>query len=627
MKAPPAANPEFLARLREVVRARGPEFLEDPNVTSIGIGRRSEGGEPTGELCVQFTVRRKADSPDQLEGLGTKRLPKSLRVDGVDVPTDVVQRSYQPAWEIVSAEAKSPRKVRCPNLAPGLSVSHPTGTAGTLGAIVFDTKDGSPCMLSNWHVLHTPRGTLGDVIVQPGPFDDNDVDRNGAGVLVRSHLGTAGDCAIARIEGRGIDRSVVELNVPIAHLGRVEQGDRVVKSGRTTDVTYGIVKRTDVLSKIDYGGNVGEQMIGGFEIGPDPERPGPGGEISMGGDSGSAWLISDEDGKATDVMAGLHFAGEGADNPEEHALACYAHAVFQKLEIALEPPAVAEILEAAPEGWDETFLGERIELPRLASTATADALEVNGSTVVPYTHFSLTMSQDRRMARFVAWNVDGAHLRKLSRNGLKFEFDARIDEGDQVGDDAYVDNKLDRGHLARRADLCWGPIAEARRANRESFLFTNITPQHQAFNQSSRGGLWGQLEDAIFEDARVAKLRLSVLAGPIFKKRDVPHRGILVPSDFWKLLAYVDEDTEDLRAKAYIVTQDNLLDDIEALALDDFRLFQVSLRELEERVHLELPAVLRRADDFSAGRTPEALSSKGERKAVREVRSRAELLG
>ncbi len=81
-----------------------------------------------------------------------------------------------------------------------------------------------------------------------------------------------------------------------------------------------------------------------------------------------------------------------------------------------------------------------------------------------------------------------------------------------MGNELYSDNVLDRGHIARRADLCWGGIAEAQQANADSFYYTNIAPQHQAYNQSSRQGLWGELEDHVFAQAGIAKLRLSVQA-------------------------------------------------------------------------------------------------------------------
>ena len=148
-----------------------------------------------------------------------------------------------------------------------------------------------PASSSNWHVLHGNKGTIGDAVVQPGPFDDNNVAGNFAGNLLRSHLGAAGDCALARIRTREFDRKVLELDVVPKRMARVALGDKVTKSGRTTGVTHGIVRRIDVMAKIQYGPPAGEQAIGCFEIGVDPDNVPSDGEISKGGDSGSAWLI------------------------------------------------------------------------------------------------------------------------------------------------------------------------------------------------------------------------------------------------------------------------------------------------------------------------------------------------
>src|SRR5262249_27912701 len=156
--------------------------------------------------------------------------------------------------------------------------------------------------------LNGPKGIIGDEIVQPGKHDDNRVDRNVVGRLVRSHLGVAGDCAIASIEQRGLSPTILDLDVAVSRIGEAELGDLVVKSGRTTEVTHGVVKRIHTVAKINYD-EAGDQEIGCFEIGPDPKRPAADGQISMGGDSGSVWLLA-EGGKPSDMMLGLHFAGE-----------------------------------------------------------------------------------------------------------------------------------------------------------------------------------------------------------------------------------------------------------------------------------------------------------------------------
>ncbi len=47
----------------------------------------------------------------------------------------------------------------------------------------------------------------------------------------------------------------------------------------------------------------------------------------------------------------------------------------------------------------------------------------------------------------------------------------------QCGDELYIDNDLDRGHLVRRRDPVWGNSAEE--ANKDTFYFTNASPQHK----------------------------------------------------------------------------------------------------------------------------------------------------
>lgn len=635
---PPAPRPRTSTRrpdpartvtpeqLKEFVRSRAEEFLKDPNITSVGVGYKITDDRTTPNLSIQFTVRQKVDDTRVESELGSTLIPKMFDVDGVSIPTDVLERDYEPSYEVVEVETKDLRKQRLDVLMPGISVSHPSGSAGTLGLIVFDRADDTPYLLSNWHVLHGPTGTLGDGIVQPGPFDDNRIEQNAAGTLVRSHLGLAGDCAIARIEKRGFNPEVHELGVRPTRVGRPELGDPVVKSGRTTGVTYGVVSRVDVTTKLNYGSPVGEQLIGGFEISPDPDRAAGDDEISRPGDSGSQWLAVGPGGKPTDVVVGVHFAGESQQNPREYALAAYAHAVLEKLEVSLTPASPGRALtESAAVGFDPGFLDVPVDLPTMTDKLLRDAVRVEGSHQVDYVHFSLAMSRSRRMARWVAWNIDGTRLRREGRSGLKFVFDPRIPEEFQVGDEAYSDNKLDRGHIARRADLIWGTEREAEQANRDSFFFTNITPQHQSFNQSSRKGLWGELENALFEEAEIARLRVSVLGGPLLRSKDLEYRGIQVPTDFWKVLAYVDEADGRLRAKAYILTQDDLLNDIEAFDLDPFRLYQVSLAELERKSGLRFGA-LGDADDFVSGAVPQSLSAQGQKRSVREVSGREDLI-
>jgi endonuclease G len=616
------AETEALKRkLRQYVRVHAKRFLEDKNITSVGIGYRIDDGKPTKELCVQFTVASKPEvSGVALEELDTTPIPETLDIGGEEIPTDVIQRDFKLAYTLEAPPPADPRKARVNELKPGVSVSHPSGTAGTLGLIVYDLQTGDPCMLSNWHVLHRAQGKIGDDTVQPGPFDDNDVRRNRAGQLIRSHLGPPGDCAISRIEDRDFDDTPLDLGARPTGIGRADLDDLVIKSGRTTGVTRGIVRRTDVMTRIDYGGEIGPVDIGGFEIGP-AEGAGPGYEVSMGGDSGSAWFFEDEEGESTGVLAGLHFAGESGMSPDEHAIACYAHSVFQKLRIGLEAPGE---VEDVARGYDPLFTSTEAPRPWLTDEHYDDAVKLGASPMIPYTHFSVCLSRERRLARFVAWNIDGSRIKRLSREGIDFEPDPRVPADCQWDDDLYSHNALDRGHIARRADLVWGPQAEAQRANEDSFFFTNIAPQHESFNRSNLRGIWGELENAVFADVDVENLRVSVMGGPIFKEGDPVYRGARIPRDFWKLLAFTDSADGTFKTAAYILTQRDLLTDLEALDLDPFRVYQVSVEKLEEETQLEFRG-LDGFDTFTPGPEMEAVAE-GMTVSAREILAAEEIL-
>jgi endonuclease G, mitochondrial len=214
--------------------------------------------------------------------------------------------------------------------------------------------------------------------------------------------------------------------------------------------------------------------------------------------------------------------------------------------------------------------------------------------VIPYVHFSLILSKSRRLAHVVGWNIDGGRLRSLSRTGINFKFDSRIPDKFQIGDEIYKNNRLDRGHIARRADLLWGTPDEAAKANTDSFYFTNITPQMDNFNQSSAGGIWGRLEDAVFQEVDVENLKISVFGGAIFRSDDKTYRGAKIPKEFFKIIAYSEQGK--LKVKSFLLTQN--INQLEILDLDAFKVYQVAVREVSDRTKIDFPNIMIETDTF-----------------------------
>ncbi|MCD0460688.1 DNA/RNA non-specific endonuclease [Roseiconus lacunae] len=277
-----------------------------------------------------------------------------------------------------------------------------------------------------------------------------------------------------------------------------------------------------------------------------------------------------------------------------------------------------DIGESNGSGYDKDFLSETVPTPKLSKKIARDTFEHNGSKLIHYTHFSVCQSKSRSLPRFVAWNIDGGNMKQLSRRGIRFIRDRRVPAEFQAGNELYRNNKYDRGHVARRADLNWGPLSEAKAANRDSFFFTNMTPQHEAFNQSSKGGLWGELENAVFEDMKVENLKASVMAGPIFQDTDKTYRDVKIPEDFWKLVAFHDADDDEFKVAAYIISQKELVF-TEARELDRFHLYQVSLAQLTKRTGLKFGEIVE-FDSFKL------LSESRTGSGLREIAERTDLL-
>jgi|CXWL01.1.fsa_nt_gi endonuclease G len=586
---------ELIEGMRRYLKKHGERILAQyPNSTSVGIGYKSTKGKRIELVALQFTVDRKL-SPESLVAESLGLIPEVIKFEGMQLITDVLARKFRPSYIVVeNVPQKADGKCRMNPVQPGASIANIKSTAGTLGAIVQDATSGTPVLLSNWHVLNGSNGQVGDQVSQPGSWDDNRVEENIIGKLLRSHLGIAGDCAICSISGRSFNPIPLGLKTQIKQIGHAELGDTVVKSGRTTGVTWGKVVRVNVLTKMPYDGFDEPVTISGFEIEPHPEHPAVDNEISRPGDSGSVWFAVDKKGNVTDIMLGLHFGGDADHTTSEVALACNAKSVFEKLEIApLSTPASAlqaqrmRGTEELQNGFDVDFLEFKVPYPTFIKTVRIDLASVLGNINIDYTHFSVWLSMSRKLPLCVAWNINGDLKKSLPRKGIPFVKDLRGDlEQYQWGDELYKNNALDKGHVARRDDLVWGETeAEASQANQDSFYFTNMTPQHAAFNQSKLKGLWGLLENAILDEVTLSKLRVSLMGGPILAADDPEYRNAQIPREFWKVVLFTDASTNTSKVRAFILTQTDLVGNLapESLELEEFRWYQVPLEEIQKK--------------------------------------------
>ncbi|MDI6886994.1 MAG: hypothetical protein QMD22_11800 [archaeon] len=276
----------------DVKRRYERELFEKRGVRGVGIGYKITGGRATNELSVIALVNRKIRPVSALSSYDV--VPGTLE----GIRTDVVETGI---IRVPPAPVTPLRQLPIRPAPGGCSIGHYRITAGTFGCLVkrgYDTF-----ILSNNHVLaYENRGRKSDSILQPSPADGGRLPDHKIAELVdfSSIIFNRGinrvDAAIARpMNPADITSNIIDIGVPTG-IVKANIGMPVIKSGRTTGVTRGLVTITDATIDVEYSGG----RIARFENQIIATTPG----FSSGGDSGSIVL---ED--RTRRVCGLLFAG------------------------------------------------------------------------------------------------------------------------------------------------------------------------------------------------------------------------------------------------------------------------------------------------------------------------------
>jgi hypothetical protein len=298
--------------------------MNKKNVIGVGVGMKQVGYERTTQPSIIVFVEKK----EREENLPRKQVVPG-KIGGVY--TDVI--------EIGKVRLLDQRTAKGRPACPGISLGHFRITAGTFGAVVRDRKTGEPLILSNNHILANTtdgrdgRASPGDPILQPGAYDGGTAEDKIAELLryvpifrkvkeadcpVAAGAATAGsalvhlirpnydlrfvkhhrgsnliDAAVARpVSPDVIVPDILEIGPPRG-TAMAEIGQKVVKSGRSSAVTSGLVTAISVSLDVELN----ETEVGTFSDQVVAEMK------SKGGDSGS--LVLDEGNRAV----GLLFAG------------------------------------------------------------------------------------------------------------------------------------------------------------------------------------------------------------------------------------------------------------------------------------------------------------------------------
>jgi hypothetical protein len=246
---------EVAGRVVEVRQSNERELLALDGVVGVAESYKVKAGKPTKDWALIVLVDEKHPKSEV-----NKSDLVPAEIEGV--PTDVL--------EVGKVEALVFNTITRPAL-PGFSIGHPAITAGTFGCVVRDIRhsnhaaaDSDYLILSNNHVLaNTNSSSPGDLILQPGPFDGGLYPSDAIATLERfepivlHQFPGPGynlvDEAVARpSHTRNITGSIIGLIMPQG-VDQARVGTTVIKAGRTTQVTVGIVIAVNATVVVGYG--------------------------------------------------------------------------------------------------------------------------------------------------------------------------------------------------------------------------------------------------------------------------------------------------------------------------------------------------------------------------------------
>jgi hypothetical protein len=300
-------------------------WLRRPGVTAVDVGFKISGQKMTDDLAIRVHVTRKLPSVELAQSEVFNDTGKKNSKVG-KFPVDVIEGEYGPSDAAVSEPtalddldeegvAALERTGVYDPLIGGISCGNPRVTAGTIGAIVYDRIRCKPMILSNWHVLAgASAAAIGEDILQPGRVDGG---TQVVASLKRMKLDSRMDAAVATLNrARSSTRDILGLGT-ISGIDAPSLGMNVIKSGRTTGITRGVIDGVSLSVSINYGDPGVVAFSNQIRIVPRAPWPAVDYEVSMGGDSGSVWLR-----ESNNRAIGLHFAGETNPLPSSENAIC-----------------------------------------------------------------------------------------------------------------------------------------------------------------------------------------------------------------------------------------------------------------------------------------------------------------
>jgi hypothetical protein len=312
------------AKVARAIRAQEAQFnklMRKRGIVGSAIGW-DENGEPV--IRIFSDGASPADIPAQLDGFAVK-----VEVSGSVFALKYLCRKDNPnrAKQCPDAEQSQPAAGGGPistldRLRPvpnGVSIGHPNVTAGTLACIV---NQGCHFLaLSNNHVMaDSNNGSVGDPILQPGPFDGGSNPQDVVGTLfdwvdivMSTDAFNRVDGALALVNGPDFTNTTPPdgYGMPKSSWLAPQAGMNVMKYGRTTRYTEGVITGINASVNVNYN-TCCARFVGQIVV-EALDNP----DFALGGDSGALVVLNGgaDDRRPVGLIFALAENGDTFANP------------------------------------------------------------------------------------------------------------------------------------------------------------------------------------------------------------------------------------------------------------------------------------------------------------------------
>ncbi len=163
-------------------------------------------------------------------------------------------------------------------------------------------------------------------------------------------------------------------------------------------------------------------------------------------------------------------------------------------------------------------------------------------SVILHHGYSLVYDEPCEQAKWIAYILTKKETEGLEERGNKFIEDPFVETGSSTNED-YAKSGYDRGHLAPAADMKW-----SEKAMKESFFFSNMSPQSPSFNR----GIWKKLEEKM-RDWAILYDSILIVTGPILKGdlKKIGVNEVCVPDYYYKVI--IDYKKDKSKAIGFIM--------------------------------------------------------------------------